>query len=495
MSNILTRRTFLERSAAMALAAASSSFLNVPLFLRRAFAAGSIPAANKKLLFIFLRGGNDALNTVIPWADSAYSKKTRPTLYLPPPDPHTSVTGRVPESADLKRVVDLGNDFAGMHPGLIDLAPVFNDGQVAFVHRVGYPKQSRSHFDSQRYWESGLPANNFAKSGILYRAITTLGLNRERRFPLISVQPDDPLLLRGPLPLTTNLSDPNRYGMLGVAKGGTDKDKLWQNISTGFNIPYPAKASRDLLFQMGTRLSDALDVLKTLGLDRNDYFDTDGKTHLFPIDLASDQKGFNLSSFGGAFSYFQNLKIAAQVLAHTDAIAAGITLDGFDTHGNQGALRGPHPDRMRWLGWTIYGLRKFFTEVDPLLWQNTLVVTLSEFGRTSQENGSGGTDHAEAGAMIVAGGKIKGGVYQCGNDTWTIGPKGAMFQVTGRYLRRTVDYRSVLGEIIRDHLGATPAQLESIIPGYADRRENLLAGGITLDGTRIAGELDLLEPV
>ncbi len=91
--------------------------------------------------------------------------------------------------------------------------------------------------------------------------------------------------------------------------------------------------------------------------------------------------------------------------------------------------------------------------------------------------------------MIVGGGKIKGGVYQCSNDSWTVGRKGSMFQVEGRYLRRTVDYRSVFGEIIRDHLGATPGQLETIIPGYADRRENLLAGGITLDGTRIVGEL------
>ena len=147
---------------------------------------------------------------------------------------------------------------------------------------------------------------------------------------------------------------------------------------------------------------------------------------------------------------------------------------------------------MQWLGWTMHALRKYFKDVNPALWDNTVVVTLSEFGRTSKENGNRGTDHAEAGVMFVAGGKVKGGVYQCSNSTWTVGPAGSMFQVNQRYLRRSVDYRSVLGEIIRDHLGATPAQLGTIIPGYADAREGLLTGGVTLDGIRIVGELGIL---
>ena len=94
--------------------------------------------------------------------------------------------------------------------------------------------------------------------------------------------------------------------------------------------------------------------------------------------------------------------------------------------------------------------------------------------------------------MMVAGGKVKGGVYQCGNSSWTVGRAGTMFQVNSRYLRRSVDYRSVFGEIIRKHLGATPAQLETIIPGYADPRECLLSGGAAVDGTRIVGELGVL---
>ena len=486
MINILTRRTFLERSLQVALGATASAFLNIPSCLHRALAQGAVPLRNKKVLFIFLRGGNDGLNTIIPWGDDAYNKTTRPTLYVNPPDPLTSAVGRMPTSPDLSRVVDLGNGFAGVHPGLADLAPVFNDGQVALIHRVGYPKQSRSHFDSQRYWENGMPSKNLTSSGIFYRAIANTGLNVGRKFPAISLESSDPLLLRGPSPLTTNLADPSRYDMAGISGG--DKQKLLSLITAEYRIPYPEKDNRELLFQTGVGLKDAIDLIKTIGLTSNSFFDANGTTHLFPIDAASNQKGFTSDSYG----FFKNIKTAAQILASTDAVVAGTSLGGFDTHNNQGALSGGHSNRMKWLGWTMYAVRKFFMDVNPTLWNDTVVVTLSEFGRTSQENGNQGTDHAEAGVMFVAGGKVKGGVHQCSNATWTVGKTGSMFQVNQRYLKRSADYRSVLGEIIRDHLGATPEQLGTIIPGYADARENLQAGGVTLDGTRIAGELGII---
>ena len=98
--------------------------------------------------------------------------------------------------------------------------------------------------------------------------------------------------------------------------------------------------------------------------------------------------------------------------------------------------------------------------------------------------------------MIVAGGAVNGGVFQCSpNDAttpWVVGDNGTMFSAAGRYLQRSVDYRSVLGELIRDHLGATQNQLNRIIPGYTAAGENLLSGGLTPDGTAIAGELGLV---
>src|SRR5438552_19161851 len=180
-------------------------------------------------------------------------------------------------------------------------------------------------------------------------------------------------------------------------------------------------------------------------------------------------------------------------------------MGGFDTHSAQGTLTGNHPNLQRRIAWAIYALRKYFLNYgDKATWNNLVIVTLSEFGRTTVENSDRGTDHAEAGVMFVAGGAVKGynkgnlsGVFNCttsGPLPWVPGAAGSMFGVGGRYLQRNTDYRSVLGEVIRKHLGATQAQLNRIIPGYAVSGENLLApGGMSsIDGTQIRGEVGIL---
>ncbi len=486
--NLLTRRGFLEHGFRLALLSSVSAAWHVPAFLRRALAQGALPTGTRKVLFIFLRGGNDGLNTLIPRADDAYNAQNRPTLYLPPPDPWSTAPGRMPSNPDLNRVLDLGNGFAGLHPALKDLGPLYNDGHLALIHRVGYPRQSRSHFDSQRYWENGTPRENFTGSGLFYRAVVETGLHAGRQFPAVSVQRNPPLLLRGPLAMP-NLSDPARYDVLGVSGGGADRQKLLEALTRGHQEPHPERDNRPLLFGTGARLADSIEALQAIGLANNDFFDTDGTTHLFPLDAASNQKGFSSS----AYEFFRNLKVAAQILAHTDAVVAGTQLEGFDTHGGQGALTGTHARLLSYLGWGFYAVRQFLRGVNPQFWEDTVVVTLSEFGRTSVENGSQGTDHAEASAMFVAGGRVRGGVYQCDGATWAVGPSGAQFSVDRRYLGRTVDYRSVLGEIIRKHLGASPEVLTRILPGYAEEsREHLLTGGLAPDGVRIVGELGLL---
>jgi len=216
-------------------------------------------------------------------------------------------------------------------------------------------------------------------------------------------------------------------------------------------------------------------------------------------------------------SFFYNLRAAALVLNNTSAIIAGTELGGFDTHlqqvqgsvaSNQSVL-GNHADLQRVIGWSLYSLRKYFTYYsNQVNWNDLVVVTLSEFGRTTRENNDNGTDHAEANVMWVAGGAVKGrgkpgntlgsGVFNCGPSgsdaiPWVTGTGAgsAMFGVSGSYLKRTTDYRSVLGEIIRKHLGATQNQLNRIIPGYVS--EGLgSAGNSPIDGTPVRGEVGIL---
>ena len=209
-------------------------------------------------------------------------------------------------------------------------------------------------------------------------------------------------------------------------------------------------------------------------------------------------------------SFFYNLRAAALVLNHTSAIIAGTEIGGFDTHQNQiqnqnGTLNpvlGNHANLQRVIGWAIYSLRKYFSlYASQASWDNLVVVTLSEFGRTTRENNDAGTDHAEGNVMWVAGGSVKGygagnpsGVFNCSGNAsdWVAGGSGSMFGVSGSYLQRNTDFRSVLGEIIRKHLGATQGQLDRIIPGYANPAEHLLTAGTSIDGTAVRGEVGFL---
>ena len=216
-----------------------------------------------------------------------------------------------------------------------------------------------------------------------------------------------------------------------------------------------------------------------------------------------------------AYGFFNNLKAAALILNKTDAIVAGTEMGGFDTHSNQVSVNdstaGAHANLQRRIAWAIYALRKYFLNYgDKTTWDNLVIITLSEFGRTTVENADRGTDHAEAGVMFIAGGAVKG--YNKGNSTgvfgchtsdsvpWITGPAnqafgvdGSMFGASDRYLKRAYDYRSVLGKLIRDHLGATQNQLNRIIPGYAVTGEHLLNGGTsTVDGVPIIGEPNIV---
>jgi uncharacterized protein (DUF1501 family) len=241
-----------------------------------------------------------------------------------------------------------------------------------------------------------------------------------------------------------------------------------------------------------------------------DNENTDGDSqpyYLFPTTNAKNGgyafNGNNAAKYvvsPNHYDFFEKLKAAATVLNKTDAIIAGTQLDGFDTHSTQGGATGSHANLQRSIGWSMYALRKYFTLfADKVNWSNVVVVTLSEFGRTTVMNSDAGTDHAEAGVMFVSGGAVKGygkgnptGVYGASpTDTvrWEVGPTGSMFKVDNRYLRRAVDYRSVLGRVIRQHLGASQEQLNRIIPGYAVRGESLQTGGVSsIDGTSIMGE-------
>ncbi|MBA4147499.1 MAG: DUF1501 domain-containing protein [Verrucomicrobia bacterium] len=524
--NLITRRGFLSNSFKISAGVALSTLVDIPLVMKRALAEGNIGLNGKKLLFIFLRGGMDGLNTVVPIEDSAYNATNRPDILIPresggyyssPGQCDFPVSSADPSASNYStfhynRAIKTGNGFAALHPSLKFLAPVYNAGELAVMHRVGYPKQSRSHFDSQIYWENGSPNNNILKDGIFYRTLIESGLAGMAPLTGVSVQSALPLILRGSGAAMTNLTDPTRYNLLGVPNTTDGNLKAEQALIDSNLFPFPAKKNRDFLALQYKNLTDTLPIFGDIGFtDAGNTFrddvNTDGDTepyYLFPTNNAKNG-GYTLHGNDsdkyvvdtGAYSFFTNLKAAALILNKTDAIIAGTELGGFDTHNNQGSTTGAHPNLMRRIGWAMYALRKYFiNNGDKATWDNLVVVTLSEFGRTTIQNANAGTDHAEASAMFVAGGGIHGGVYGChpGDPVpWLTGQAGSMFGVSNRYLKRAIDYRSVLGELIREHLGATQSQLGRIIPGYANAGESLFTGGTSsLDGTPIIGEVNVI---
>ena len=520
MSNILTRRSFLKASAKTAFGVGLASLMNVPPFLKRALAEGNIGINGKKLIFVFLRGGNDGVNNILPMLDPSYLNN-RPLIGIPKHSTgdayyqQSGGPGTCPgvDPAELGAAIPLCNGFAALNPALASLVPLYRSGKLALIHRAGYRSLSRSHFDSEVYWEKGtdgVTANNrLVADGVWYRTIVESGWNRTHALAAVSLQSNMPQSLRGVEPMT-NLSSVGRYNLLGVypASGSTNVDriKLLNAIDTSSFQARPAKDNRELVYNLNVAFRDTLDIFQNPSFQTNEFYDDDGTTHLFPINSGSDQAGLG----SGAYGFMQSIKSCAQILNSTDAVITGTEIGGWDTHTAQTSIGSPHlgghANLMRRVAWAYHSLWKYFSRyADKATWDNTILVTMSEFGRTSAENANMGTDHAEASVMYVAGGGVNGGVFGCdenpnpkmgGELNWnrgTTGKTGSLFTADTNvgYLRRSIDYRSVIGEIIRDHLGATQNQLNRIIPAYANPAEALQNGG-TVSSTKIMGELGIV---
>ena len=232
-------RRSLIRGAGLTLAGFGVSSLFPSMFVRNAMAAGT---GDQRFMFIFLRGGNDGLNAVIPHGDSDYNTTTRPTLYLSPGES-----------------IDLGNGFASLNPALEDLMDAFNAGDLAIMHRIGYENSSHSHFDGQRIWENGDPQQAGMFEGWLYRMIQQCALDQGVDLPVMSVQSVPPVLLRGNVSYV-NVANPDTFDYLDGDPKRSKYDSAWRNLYQ--NLPGMAPF-RSLLADTEDKLSGTLDEYRT----------------------------------------------------------------------------------------------------------------------------------------------------------------------------------------------------------------------------------------
>ncbi len=440
---IVRRRDFLQAAGATAVGF-GLHLLAPTAWMRQVLADGPDDA---KLVFIFQRGGNDAVNTVIPYGDPEYSVANRPTLYIP------RASG-----------IDLGNEFAGLHPRLAPLMDIYNHpdlngqigpGNLAVLHRIGYAGQSQSHFDSQKYWETGRPGDKTFDEGMIYRQVV-MSLNPgQNRLAAGALSNSQMTALKGPLPIPTisnaesftfsgDPAEVTRFiGQLPGTPEGPDGTGLLG--AYGGPLDFPDKPYRDLIYGTGLALTDAINIVQE-AVAQGPYE---------PVNGAVYPEG----GFGNKLSQI------AMLLKRTPARVLGLNIGGWDTHTNQGQIDGRHGDRLEQVA---QGFQALYYDLQDQ-WDKLLIVTMSEFGRTSRENGSQGTDHGHASAMFVAGGRVRGGVYNCDDTTWQAGD---LFSTRDRYVDRRTDYRAVFAEIFTRHFGTTDTALETVIPGYAQAMQD-----------------------
>jgi uncharacterized protein (DUF1501 family) len=397
---MVSRRVFL-RDGAFALVSLGFA----PPFVARAALAGA--GRRKQLIAVFQRGAVDGLNMIVPYGDADYYR-ARPTIAVARP-------GRADGAA-----LDL-DGFFGFNPRLQPLNPLWDRGDLAIVHACGSPHSTRSHFDAQDYMESGTPGVKSTEDGWLNRYMQVRRADEASAFRAVALTEQLPRALQGPAPAVAV----NRIERFGIHAGA----------AASFEAQYAGAADR-VLNGVGRETFAALRTLKRADPAR--YRPDHGA--VYPA-----------SPFG------QALRQIAQ-LAKAD-VGLGIAfadVGGWDTHVNQGASQGQLAARLDDLARAIAAL---VTDLGERL-ADTVVLTMSEFGRAIRENGNRGTDHGHGNAMLVVGGGVRGRrVY----GRWPgLSPE---HRHEDRDLAVTTDFRDVFGEVAVRHLGlALPAP---IFPGYA----------------------------
>jgi uncharacterized protein (DUF1501 family) len=365
--------------------------------------AWSAPTTDQRLLVIFLRGGYDAMNVVIPTSSDFYYE-SRPTIAIARPDP-----------ANLNAALPLDSDWS-LHPALKDsLYPLWTKKQIAFVPFAGTDDITRSHFETQDTIELGQPVGgprNY-RSGFMGRLAQELSGGRPIAF---TAQP--PLAFQGPM------SVPN-LNITSVSKPGVDdrQAKLIQEMYRGHDLQAAVAEG----FSVRDKAYAAL-AGEMAAANRN----------------AISPSGFELAA----------RRVAR--LMKTDYNLAFLDVGGWDTHVNQGGAQGVLADRIGQLG---RGLAALAEDLGPEAWANTTVVVLSEFGRTFKENGDKGTDHGHGSVYWVLGGSLKGGRFA--GEQVAIAPKSLN---EGRDLPVLTDYRTMASAIAQRLYGLRRDQLNIVFP-------------------------------
>jgi len=399
-----TRRIFLRNSALTVIGTAA-----IPGFLARAaFGAVESGTRPKRLVVIFQRGAADGLNIVVPHAEPQYYSM-RPSINIP-----------------RSKVLDL-DGFFGLHPSLSAFQPLWQQRHLAIVHAAGSPDSTRSHFDAQDFMETGTPGIKATQDGWLNRSLHDMPRALQNSpFRAIALGPSLPRILSGP-ERAVAMSNINDFSVGGRSPKASP-------AASAFEAMYD-HSSDSILHGTGSETFDAVKMLKA-------------------ADPAKYSPAVGANYPRGRFG--ESLRQLAQLIkANLGVQVAFADIGGWDHHVNEGATEGQLANVLADFSQSLSAL---WTDLGDLA-EDTVIVTMSEFGRTARENGNRGTDHGHANVMFVLGGPVKGGkVY----GKWPGLDQTQLYE--GRDLALTTDFRQVIGEAIARHLGNT--KLAQVFPGF-----------------------------
>lgn len=415
-SSLHTRRQFLRTSMLGAAAA-----WTLPVFLEKTFmvmdaqaADSAVQTINGKdgpiLVVLQMAGGNDGLNTVVPYADDAYYR-ARSRIAIP--------------AASTLRL----DDYVGLNPGLTGLKELYDDGHLSVVQGVGYPNANRSHFRSTEIWQTAADAENLKQTdGWLGRYFDACCSGADPTVG-VSIGSARPQAFNSPNPTGVSLANPEQYRW---SLDG-ESDGTFRALNRPAEDPLGADSSGDSIGAIagtgGTEMS-ALDFLERTALD---------------AQLSSDRILEISRKFKSQVSYPKSQ--LANGLSLVGRMIAGalptrvyyVNQGGYDTHSGQA------PTHVRLLKELDEAITAFCNDLKAQgNFDRVTLLTFSEFGRRVAENASGGTDHGAAAPLFVAGGGVKPGLY---------GKHPSLTELNRGDLIYNVDFRSVYASVLERRLG------------------------------------------
>ena len=425
-----TRREFLRTSMLGAAAAWS-----LPVFLQKTFLALDAQAADVAtqyatgkdgtiLVVLQLAGGNDGLNTVIPWADDAYYKARQ-------------VIG---VKADNVLKV---NDYMGLNPKLAGLKSLYDEGHLSIIQGVGYPNPNRSHFRSTEIWQTASDSDKSASYGWLRRYFDSCCKGADPTVG-VSIGNELPQSFLSPHPTGVAFSRPEQYRWINGRNSGTEE--MFRELNSPEDAPAMAagggaedNAGGSIGMIAGSKKHEGgstLDFLQRTALDAqmsSDKIREIARKFQSTVPYPVTQLGNSLSLIGRM--------IAGSLPTRVYYASQG----GYDTHTNQVNTH----DRL--MGELNDALTAFAKDLQAQgNFDRVLLITFSEFGRRVTQNASNGTDHGAAAPMFVMGGKAKAGVF---------GKYPSLTQLNQGDLMFNVDFRSVYATVLEKWLRAPAKQV------------------------------------